>query len=142
MSNWTEADVDNYVGSRIRTRRVELGLSQTVVADQLGLTFQQVQKYERGYNRVSASRLYDLSKILSVDIAYFFEGFRDKAIPETPEAWGPDVLELINAFNSMPEKVRISLRLLLKSVPPGPDDNDDVEYFEQQAVSTLNSPDV
>ena len=118
MPNWTEADVDNYVGIRIKTRRVELGLSQTAVADQLDLTFQQVQKYERGYNRVSASRLYDLSKILSVDIAYFFEGFRDDDIPETPEAWGPDVWELINAFNTMPQKVRISLRLLLKSVPP------------------------
>ncbi len=136
MSNWTEADVDNYVGGRIRARRVELGLSQTVVADQLGLTFQQVQKYERGYNRVSASRLYDLTKILGVDIAYFFEGFRDDDIPETPEAWGPDVWELINAFNSMPEKVRMSLRLLLKSVPPILDDEEeDVEYVGQQASS-------
>ena len=91
MANWTEADVDNYVGGRIRARRVELGLSQTAVAGQLGLTFQQVQKYERGYNRVSASRLYDLTKVLSVDISYFFEGFCDDDIPDTPEAWGPDV---------------------------------------------------
>ncbi len=137
MSNWTEADVDNYVGGRIKARRLELGLSQTAVADQLGLTFQQVQKYERGYNRVSASRLYDLSKILSVDIAYFFAGFRDNDIPETPEAWSPDVWELINAFNSMPEKVRMSLRLLLKAVPPDPDDDkEDLEYVEQQAAST------
>ena len=127
MSNWMEADVDNYVGGRIKARRVEMGLSQTVVADQLGLTFQQVQKYERGYNRVSASRLYDLSKILSVDIAYFFEGFRDKDIPVTPERWGPDVLELINAFNSMPEKVRISLKRLLKSVPPILDEEEAVK---------------
>ena len=118
MSSWTEANVDNHVGGRIKERRVELGLSQTAVAVQLGLTFQQVQKYERGYNRVSASRLYDLSKILNVDIEYFFEGFRDDDIPETPEAWGQDVWELINAFNSMPEKVRISLKRLLKSVPP------------------------
>tara|TARA_B100000459_G_C8574379_1_gene200223 strand:+ start:370 stop:759 length:390 start_codon:yes stop_codon:yes gene_type:complete len=117
MANWTEADVDNYVGGRIRARRVELGLSQTAVADQLGLTFQQVQKYERGYNRVSASRLYDLTKILSVDISFFFEGFRDDDIPDTPEAWGPDVWELVNTFNIMPEKVRMPLRLLLKSVP-------------------------
>ena len=118
MSSWTEANVDNYVGGRIKERRVELGLSQSAVAVQLGLTFQQVQKYESGYNRVSASRLYDLSKILNADIEYFFEGFRDDDIPEIPEAWGPDVWELINAFNSMPEKVRISLKRLLKSVPP------------------------
>ena len=127
MSSWTEADVDNYVGGRIRERRVELGLSQSSVADQLDLTFQQIQKYERGYNRVSASRLYDLSKILNVDIEYFFEGFRDDDIPETPEAWGPDVWELINAFNSMPEKVRISLKRLLKSVPPILDEEEAVK---------------
>ena len=127
MSNWTEANVDNYVGGRIKERRVELGLSQTAVAVQLGLTFQQVQKYERGYNRVSASRLYDLSKILNVDIEYFFEGFRDDDIPETPEAWGQDVWELINAFNSMPEKVRISLKRLLKSVPPILDEEEAVK---------------
>lgn len=136
MSNWTEEDVDKYVGGRIRARRVELGLSQTAVADQLGLTFQQVQKYERGYNRVSASRLYDLTKILGVDIAYFFEGFRDDDIPETPEAWGPDVWELINAFNGMPEKVRMSLRLLLKSVPPildAEDEEEEADYVEQRA---------
>ncbi len=118
MSSWTEANVDNHVGGRIKERRAELGLSQTAVAVQLGLTFQQVQKYERGYNRVSASRLYDLSKILNVDVEYFFEGFRDDDIPETPEAWGPDVWELIKAFNRMPEKVRISLKRLLISVPP------------------------
>ncbi len=132
MASWTEADVDNYVGGRIRLRRVELGLSQTAVADQLGLTFQQVQKYERGYNRVSASRLYDLSKIFSVNIAYFFEGFRDNDIPETPEAWGPDVWALINAFNSMPENVRMSLKLLLKSVPLILGEEKDLEYIEQQ----------
>ena len=127
MANWTEADVDNYVGGRIRARRVELGLSQTAVAVQLGLTFQQVQKYERGYNRVSASRLYDLSKILNVDIEYFFEGFRDDDIPETPEAWGSDVWELINTFNTMPDKVRISLKRLLKSVPPILDEDEAVK---------------
>ncbi len=92
-------------------------MSQTVVADKLGLTFQQVQKYERGYNRVSASRLYDLTEILDVDIAYFFQGFRDWEIPESPDAWTPDVWELIGVFNQLPEKLRMALRLLLKSVP-------------------------
>ena len=135
MSSWTEAKVDNYVGGRIKERRVELGLSQSAVAVQLGLTFQQVQKYERGYNRVSASRLYDLSKILRVDIAYFFEGFRDDDIPKAPEAWSPDIWELINAFNNMPEKVRVSLRLLLKTVPSVLDEEEDVECVTQQASS-------
>ena len=135
MSSWTEANVDNYVGGRIKERRVELGLSQSAVAVQLGLTFQQVQKYERGYNRVSASRLYDLSKVLRVDIAYFFEGFRDVDIPEAPEAWSPDIWELINAFTNMPEKVRVSLRLLLKTVPSVLDEDEDVESVTQQASS-------
>lgn len=117
MSDWSESDVDNHVGAKIRVRRVELGMSQTDVADKLGLTFQQVQKYERGYNRVSASRLYDLTQILGVDIEYFFDGFRDSDIPESPDAWTPDIWELINAFNGLPEKLRMSLRLLLKSIP-------------------------
>ena len=112
-----ENDVDSHVGARIRARRVEMSMSQTNVADRLGLTFQQVQKYERGYNRVSASRLYDLTEILDVDIAYFFEGFNDTEIPESPEDWTADVWGLIAAFNGLPEKLRMSLRLLLKSIP-------------------------
>lgn len=66
--------IDQHVGWRIRQRRRSLGLSQTALANQLGLTFQQVQKYERGFNRVSASKLYEIAKILSVPLADFFEG--------------------------------------------------------------------
>ena len=66
--------VDTHVGQRIRDKRNERGMSQTEVANALGVTFQQVQKYERGTNRVGASRLFDLSRILSVPIQYFFEG--------------------------------------------------------------------
>lgn len=119
----SEAGVDQHVGEQLRARRVELGMSQTVVANKLGLTFQQVQKYERGYNRVSASRLYDLTEILDVDIAFFFQGFRDREIPESPDAWTSDVWELIEVFNQFPEKIRMSLRLLLKSIPPNLDED-------------------
>jgi len=66
--------IDTHVGSRVRTRRQELSLSQGKLGDALDLTFQQVQKYEKGINRVSASRLQQLSRILKVSIAYFFEG--------------------------------------------------------------------
>ena len=121
----SEAEVDQHVGAQLRARRVELGMSQTVVADKLGLTFQQVQKYERGYNRVSVSRLYDLTEILDVDIEFFFQGFRDWEIPESPDAWTSDVWELIEVFNQLPEKLRMSLRLLLKSVPPNLDEDSD-----------------
>src|ERR1700747_1955593 len=65
---------DKHVGSRVRMRRLMLGLSQTKLADQLGLTFQQVQKYEKGTNRISASRLQEISHILAVPVPFFFEG--------------------------------------------------------------------
>ncbi len=66
--------VDKHVGSRIRMRRLMLGMSQTKLADALGITFQQVQKYEKGTNRISASRLQHISSFLEVPIPFFFEG--------------------------------------------------------------------
>jgi transcriptional regulator with XRE-family HTH domain len=65
--------VDVYVGSRVRQRRTLLGLSQEKLGDAIGLTFQQVQKYERGANRIGASRLYELAQILDVPVAFFYE---------------------------------------------------------------------
>ena len=65
--------IDAHVGSRIRLRRTLLGMSQERLGEALGLTFQQVQKYERGVNRVGASRLFDLSRVLDVPIAFFFD---------------------------------------------------------------------
>ncbi len=65
--------IDIHVGSRIRLRRTLLGMSQERLGDALGLTFQQVQKYERGVNRVGASRLFDISRVLDVPISFFFE---------------------------------------------------------------------
>lgn len=67
--------VDIHVGSRLRMRRSMMGMSQEALGDSVGLTFQQVQKYERGANRVSASRLYQFSKILDVPVSYFFERY-------------------------------------------------------------------
>ena len=67
--------VDVYVGKRLRLRRNMLGMSQHELGKKIGVTFQQVQKYERGVNRVGASRLFDFSQILSVPVGYFFEGF-------------------------------------------------------------------
>ena len=71
----TPNEMDVHVGQRLRVRRSLLGLSQEKLAESIGLTFQQIQKYERGTNRVSAGRLYDLSKILDVPVSYFFEQF-------------------------------------------------------------------
>ena len=66
--------IDKHVGSRVRMRRLMLGMSQTKLADGLGLTFQQVQKYEKGTNRMGASRLQHISHILQVPVTFFFEG--------------------------------------------------------------------
>ncbi|MEF2074843.1 helix-turn-helix domain-containing protein [Consotaella aegiceratis] len=66
--------VDTYVGSRLRLRRNSIGMSQGDLARQLGITFQQVQKYEKGTNRVSASRLHRISQVLDVPVSYFFAG--------------------------------------------------------------------
>ena len=66
--------IDQHVGSRVRMRRVLIGMSQEKLGDSLGLTFQQVQKYEKGTNRIGASRLQEISKTLNVPPAFFFEG--------------------------------------------------------------------
>ncbi len=65
--------IDVHVGARVRLRRTLLGMSQTDLGDALGMSFQQVQKYERGTNRISASRLYDLSRVFDVPIEHFFD---------------------------------------------------------------------
>ncbi len=69
----TPHPVDVHVGARVRLRRTLLGMSQTALGEAIGLTFQQVQKYERGANRIGSSRLFDLARVLDVPIGFFFE---------------------------------------------------------------------
>src|SRR3954467_10252525 len=71
--------VDRHVGSRVRMRRIMLGMSQEKLGEGLGITFQQVQKYEKGANRISASRLQDIARMLHVTVPFFFEG-----VPSAP----------------------------------------------------------
>lgn len=71
--------VDRHVGLRIRMRRKELGVSQEKLAESIGLTFQQVQKYERAANRVSASKLWEMARALETSVAYFYEGLAEGA---------------------------------------------------------------
>jgi transcriptional regulator with XRE-family HTH domain len=96
--------VDKHVGSRVRMRRLMLGMSQEKLGDALDLTFQQVQKYEKGVNRISASRLQAISHILQVPVAFFFEGVQDASAMR-----GPDVLSLayMNDFVSSPDGLRL-----------------------------------
>ena len=74
MSTKAPNPVDKYVGSRVRMRRIMLGMSQEKLGEALGLTFQQVQKYEKGTNRVGASRLHQISEILQVPVSFLFDG--------------------------------------------------------------------
>ncbi len=71
--------IDIHVGKRLRLRRTILGLSQEVVGNAIGVTFQQIQKYERGVNRIGSSRLYEFSKILTVPVSYFFDDMEKTA---------------------------------------------------------------
>ncbi len=128
--------VDVHVGGRVRLRRVFLGYSQEKLANALGLTFQQIQKYERGANRISASKLYELSRILNVPVTYFFEGV--EAEGEAGAAGGQDAgaagatnihssdpdftnqretLQLISSYYRIPDaKVRAEVLSLLKTL--------------------------
>jgi transcriptional regulator with XRE-family HTH domain len=76
--------IDVHVGQRVRQRRTLLGMSQEKLAEAIGLTFQQVQKYERGANRVGSSRLFDLARVLDVPIAYFFEEMEANVAAKSP----------------------------------------------------------
>ena len=76
--------VDIHVGARVRQRRVLLGMNQTKLGDALGLSFQQVQKYERGTNRISSSRLYDLALVFEVSIEYFFDDMPPEVAASSP----------------------------------------------------------
>jgi len=106
--------VDIHVGARVRLRRTLLGLSQEKLGEAIGLTFQQVQKYERGANRVGASRLYDLSRVLEVPVSFFFDDMPDeissksvherREMSESPDPFDNDpmnrreTLELVRAY--------------------------------------------
>ncbi len=72
--------IDRYVGSRVRVRRLGLGMSQTKLGQAIGVTFQQVQKYENGANRVGASNLYKIAKALGVDVGFFYDGIPQAAV--------------------------------------------------------------
>lgn len=125
--------VDAHVGSRVRLRRTLLGLSQEGLGEAVGLTFQQIQKYERGANRIGASRLYQFSRALNVPISFFFEemprnveatGGRRVALPEdTSQSEGRDdmmlrreTLELVRAICGIKDpRVRKEFEKLVKA---------------------------
>ena len=131
--------IDVHVGARIRLRRTLLGMSQERLGEALGLTFQQVQKYERGVNRVGASRLFDLSRVLDVPISFFFDDMPDSlsgslggqssrrsaAFADQGEGFGDDTLnrretlELVRAYYRITDPaIRKRVFDLIKSMGP------------------------
>lgn len=127
--------VDVHVGRRVRLRRMLLGLSQETLGEAIGLTFQQVQKYERGANRIGASRLWDLSRVLDCPITFFFEEMDDQTAQASPRNLSPDsrdvatptddpmtkreTLELVRAYYQIDDfHVRRRIYELAKALAP------------------------
>jgi transcriptional regulator with XRE-family HTH domain len=126
--------IDAHVGTRLRLRRTLLGLTQERLGEKLGLTFQQVQKYERGANRIGASRLFDLARILEVPVGYFYDDLPASAggtmnrygFAESADGYGNDealssreTLELVRAYYRITDPgVRKRVFELVKSMAP------------------------
>lgn len=117
--------IDKEIGSRVRMRRISIGMSQEKLGDMLDLTFQQVQKYEKGMNRISVARLVDIAKILGVDIHFFFNGLEPKpgfseegAPPYVADMMStPEGLQLVRNFTNIKNsKVRKSIVQLVASL--------------------------
>jgi len=87
--------VDVYVGQRVRMRRIEINMSQEFLGEQIGLTFQQIQKYEKGTNRIGASRIQQIGKVLEVPANFFFEGAPGGWEGESSSQTSPALLELL-----------------------------------------------
>lgn len=126
----TPHPVDVHVGKRLRSRRTMLGMSQEKLGEAVGVTFQQIQKYERGLNRIGSSRLYEFGRVLSSPIAYFFEDMDDTARAGDIKAFAEDqggfeyenlankeVLSLVRAFSGITDqKIRKDILALVRSL--------------------------
>jgi transcriptional regulator with XRE-family HTH domain len=97
-------DVDRYVGGRIRERRVMLGLSQQQMAHLIGVTYQQAHKYERGINRISAGRLFEIARVLRVPVSYFFDGLEGNGSEDDLSIRQRMCLELARNFTQIPNE--------------------------------------
>ncbi len=111
--------VDVHVGKRVRHRRWMVGMTQQQLADKVGIKFQQIQKYETGMNRISASRLWDIADALSVPISFFFEGLDTHSAAQIEEVTGDiladkEALLLVRSYYAIPEAQRRRLFDLAK----------------------------
>lgn len=102
-------NVDVHVGKRIRHRRWMIGMTQQQLAEKVGIKFQQIQKYETGMNRVSASRLWDIAQAVDVPVAFFFDGLEEGQSQQPVEGdilADKEALQLVRAYYAMPEAQR------------------------------------
>jgi transcriptional regulator with XRE-family HTH domain len=104
--------IDVHVGSRVRLRRTLLGMSQEKLGEAIGLTFQQVQKYERGANRIGASRLYDLSRVLDVPVSFFFDDMPSDSDAQASADYSGGAEEKSGSFEPDPMAKRETLELV------------------------------
>ena len=138
LSDGAPNPIDVHVGSQLKLRRILLGLSQERLADELGITFQQVQKYEKGLNRIGASRLWDLAQVLGVSVAYFYENLDENTQNKSPRKisnhlilsdnikefdmgilLNKDIRDLVNAYLQIsdPKLAKNVLTLIMSMVP-------------------------
>ena len=96
-------DIDRHVGTRMRERRITLGLTQQQMADLIGVTYQQAHKYEKGINRIAAGRLHQIARALGVEVGYFFEGLGTEH-DVRPNVQQPRLLELARNFVALPSR--------------------------------------
>ena len=137
----TQTDV--LVGSRVRVRRLELGLSQTALANELGVTFQQVQKYEKGTNRIGASRLHAMARVLGVPVTYFFPADGPQGTAKPTEVLNllsiPGAVDLLRDYSAISDRLArkalvVMARTLARGAQPVMDAPAEEEEFAVEAT--------
>ena len=138
LADGTPNPIDSHVGKRVHLRRTMMGMSQERLAYELGITFQQVQKYEKGLNRIGASRLWDLAQVLGVGVEFFYENLDENSRDKSPrkisthqlsddnmtyfdiDAWlRKDVVALVKAYTKIKDKnVALNILNLVESMVP------------------------
>ena len=109
-------NIDIQIGQRLKELRIRRNISQTKLGDMLGLTFQQIQKYEKGMNRIAGSTLWDLSQRLDVPITWFFEGIEQKGPSKDLPKLRPADSVFHDELSELPKEVRTALRLLIQKL--------------------------
>jgi len=132
----TPNPIDIHVGQKIKLRRTLLGMSQSELAEGLGLTFQQVQKYEKGANRVSASKMWKLRELLNIPVSFFFDGLETDSIDPETISLDREALKMIRTYRNIPsQKVRARFHSLLAAIAGEEDDQEAVDGQSDRAAA-------